>query len=95
MAHIRTSFFSTHKDTVQFEIPEVYELANIAIAVTDYGLENPNVVRKDGEYYERMKNKFLSHTSHPLISTIEFSGKQSFSRYYGFRENSARYRFDF
>ncbi|MHC4540968.1 MAG: DUF4932 domain-containing protein [Planctomycetota bacterium] len=75
-------------------MPEVYELANIAIALTDYGLENRNAVRKGGEYYERVKDRFLSHRSHPLISTIEFSGEQSFSRYYGFRENSARYRFD-
>jgi hypothetical protein len=93
-AHYDTDYMKTHKDTVQIEIPEVYELANIAIAITDYGLENPNAVRKKGEYYERVKNHFLSHRSHPLISKIEFSGKQLFSRYYGFRENSARYRFD-
>lgn len=93
-AHYDMDYIRTHKGTVQIEIPEVYELANIAIALTDYGLKNPNAVRKGGEYYERVKNQFLSHRSHPLISTIEFSGKQSFSRYYGFRENSARYRFD-
>ena len=93
-ARYDTGYIRTHKGMVQIEIPGVYELTNIAIALTDYGLDNPNAVRKGGEYYERVKEQFLSHRNHPLISTIGFSGKQSFSRYYGFRENSARYRFD-
>ncbi len=93
-ARYDTDYIRTNKDRVQIEIPEVYELANIAIALTDYGLDNPNAVRKGGEYYERVKNQFFSHTSHLLISTIEFSRQKTYFRYFGFRENSARYRFD-
>lgn len=93
-AHYDAAYAKTNRGTVQVEIPEVYELANIAIAITDYGLNNPNAVMKKGEYYDRVREHFLPIKGHPLISEIEFSGNKLFSRYYGFRENSARYVFE-
>ncbi len=74
------------------EIPGVFELANIAIAITDYGLENPNRVLREGEYYEKVLEHFMPFKNHPLIAQIEFSD-ESLDRYYSFRDNAFRYRF--
>lgn len=73
-------------------IPEVYELANIAIAITNYGLSNPNRVIKEGRYYQRVLEYFLPFKNHPLISRIEFSDEK-LGDYFSFRDNSICYVF--
>ena len=93
-ANYDAMYEKANKGKVQVEIPEVYELANIAIAITDFGLENPNAARKGGKYHERVQKHFLPYKEHPLLARIEFSRGNSFLRYFGFRENAARYCFD-
>lgn len=84
-------YIDENKGKVIVEIPEVYELANIAIAITDQGLENSSRVFKDGEYYEKVLEHFLPFKNHPLISKINFS---DIFDYYRFRENSFCYGFN-
>ncbi|MFQ6083019.1 MAG: DUF4932 domain-containing protein [Candidatus Aminicenantia bacterium] len=91
-AHYTQEYIEENKGKVIVEIPEVYELANIAIAITDYGLNSPYRVYKKGEYYERVLKHFLPFKKHPLISKIEFSDEK-LSLYFSFRENSACYIF--
>lgn len=86
-------YVSRNKGTVLVEIPETFELANIALAVTDYGLNDANSVFKKNRYYEKVVKHFKSFKNHPLISAIELDGKFIFSDYYGFRENSICYSF--
>lgn len=83
-----------HKDKVFFEVPEVFELCNIAIAITDYGLNDPNRIFKNSEYYKRVIQHFIPYKSHPFIKEIE---NTSFNDYnalinsglvYVFEENS-------
>ena len=93
-ANYSKEYIDKNKGRVIVEIPEIFELANIAIAVTDYGLTNPHRVYKKGEYYERVLRHFLPFKKHPLISNIEFSDeKMSHYYYYTFRENSFCYEF--
>ncbi|HEX3183937.1 MAG TPA: hypothetical protein VHQ94_04030, partial [Pyrinomonadaceae bacterium] len=44
----------TYRGKMIVEIPEVYELVNIAIAMTPIGIEDRNLVYKDTDYYKRM-----------------------------------------
>lgn len=86
-------YVEKNTNRVIVEIPEVYELANIAIAITNYGLNNPNRVIKEGEYYQQVLEHFLPFKNHPLISMIEFSDEK-LGDYFSFRDNSACYVFE-
>ncbi len=83
-------------DTVEFRIlvPEAYELANVALALTKHGRERPGSVIRRGAYYERMLQHFEPHSRHALIELLEEPVAASFSNYYGFRENAFSYAFD-
>lgn len=85
-------YIAQNKGKVIIEIPEVYELANIALAITSNGQKHPFWVYKDGAYYKRVLKHFLPFKNHPLINKIDFSDSQ-WRDYFDFRENSAAYVF--
>ena len=86
-------YIDQNEGEVTFIVPEVYELANIIIAITDYGIENPFRVYKEGEYYQDVMDHFREYRDHPLISRLDLSDER-FDRYIRFRENSFAYRFE-
>jgi hypothetical protein len=75
---------------VLVEIPEIFELANIAIAISEEGLKHPYRVRKRGVYYEKVLEHFKPFKDHPLI--LEPSIHYNFT--YHFRDNSICYVFN-
>jgi hypothetical protein len=52
-------------------IPEVFELANIAIAMTLFGQLHPYYVEKDTPYYDEVMQYFAAHKMHPFIKAIQ------------------------
>jgi len=90
-ANYTLGYIKKNKSKVIIEIPEVYELTNIIIAITDYGLST-NRVYKQGEYYERVLRHFLPFKNHPLIPKIEPVVRKS-SLFRPLKENSACYVF--
>src|SRR5688572_13742311 len=62
---------AAHRGKMLIEIPEVYELVNIAIAMTPIGIEDRNLVYKDSDYYKRMREWFDKHKDHPLLASLE------------------------
>jgi len=74
---------------VLVEIPEMFELANVAIAISEEGLRHPNRVHKRGQYYERVLQHFLPFRDHPLIRQPDLHRNYT----YFFRDNSVCYRF--
>jgi hypothetical protein len=78
---------------VAVSVPEVFELANIAFAITDYGIENPYRVFKDSDYYTEVMNHFEPYADHPLIEHIEFSDARV-ADYFSWRTASLAYRFE-
>ena len=43
------------QESAEIEIPEVYELSNIILALTDYGIEDEWEVQKKTDYYSNKK----------------------------------------
>jgi hypothetical protein len=76
------------------EIPEVYELVNIAIAMTPIGIEDRNLVYKDSDYYKRMREWFDKYKDHPLLSTLESELRQDLGRYFSLKMNGYSFEFD-
>lgn len=79
---------------VTYEIPEVYELANVAFALTDRGRTDRNMVQHAGAYHARVLHHFGPHASHPLIRRLSAAVKDNYNFYYGTRENAYALRFD-
>ena len=75
---------------VLVEIPEVFELANIAIAISEVGLKDPYKVNKRGDYYQRVLKHFLPFKDHPLIAQPALHHNYG----YMFRDNSLCYAFE-
>jgi len=90
-AQFDAAYVAAQQGRVTIEIPEVYELANIALAITPEGLNRPGLIEKEGLYYQRVLDHFLPYKDHPLIATINYTDIRD---YYGFRENSFAYSFE-
>lgn len=83
-------YIKKNKGKALVEIPEVFELANIAIAISEEGLRHRNRVRRQGAYYERVLKHFKPFEGHPLIAEPDIH----FNFTYQFRDNAACYVFD-
>ena len=84
------------KSKGQFEIsiPEVYELANIALYLSDCSKLTGN--HPDSEYSQRVAKYFSPFKNHQLIQVLNnnCSDNQYWDVYYGFRENSNCFSLD-
>lgn len=89
-ASYTADYIERNKGKVLVEIPEVFELANIAIAITDFGLTDPWRVHKQGDYYQRVLKHFKAFKDHPLIGEPDLNYNFTFQ----FRDNSACYVFE-
>jgi len=89
-ARYSDAYVEENRGKVLVEIPEVFELANIAIAISDEGLKHPYRVRKRGAYYQRVLTHFQPFADHALIGEPDLH--RNFT--YTFRDNSVCYVFD-
>lgn len=85
---------AAHQARMFIEIPEVYELVNIAIALTPIGIEERNLVFKDSEYYKRMRAWFNAYKEHPLIAALEAELRRNPGRYFSLKMNGYAFEFD-
>jgi hypothetical protein len=95
---MRNEFSVAYMDSVknkpQFEIPEVYELANVLYALTNSSYGNTVRIFKNTDYYKQVQVWFSKYKNHPLIAKLEFGADKSGTMdYYNFRENSFCYTF--
>lgn len=66
-AHFSTAYQQQFKGKVTYEIPETFELANIAMALTEVGQKDSNMIEQAGDYFARVQHHFAFVTKHPLI----------------------------
>jgi hypothetical protein len=82
------------KGNIQISIPEVYELANIILYLSDCSKLTGN--HPDSEYAQRVNQHFYPFKDHQLIQVLNKSCSENkyWDIYYGFRENSNCFSFD-
>jgi hypothetical protein len=85
---------AAHRGRIFVEIPEVYELVNVAIALTPIAIEDRNLVYKDSEYYKRVRAWFDKHKEHPLLTALEADLRQNIGRYFTLKMNGYSFEFD-
>jgi hypothetical protein len=74
------------------EIPEVYELVNIAIAMTPTGIANKNLVYQNSDYYKSMRAWFDKYQNHPLLAALDAELKKD--QYFNLKMNAYAFEFD-
>lgn len=71
-ARFTEAYRHAYEGTSRIEIPEVYELVNIAFALTPTGRDTSNVlVWRTGPYYDRVMAHFGPYADHPLVAEME------------------------
>lgn len=86
------SYGQAPKETVNVSIPEVYELANVILAITPYTLDaNSFEVAKETKYYNEVLEHFMKYSNHPLIKKVNYS-IEKWDYYLSFRTDA--YAFD-
>lgn len=76
-----------YSNNIVVSTPEPFELFNIAISLTEYGLQNNNYINKSSQYYNDVQSFFASMKSHGFVSLINEFGKQDWGSGYDYIEN--------
>lgn len=88
------AYRARHKGKTFVEIPEVYELVNIAIAMTPTGIDDKNMVFKNSEYYKRVRQWFDKFKDHPLLAELDAALKKNINVYSTMKMNGYAFEFD-
>jgi len=94
-SHFSSDYMASRRGIYDFDIPEVYELANVILYLSDCSARTPNRPDPDA-YIHRMEEYFSSFRNHQLIQLLNDLCEQenAFPTYMAFRENSICYSFD-
>lgn len=74
-------------------LSETYELANIILALTDYGKTDLWEVSQQSAYYTEVRAYFDKYSNHPLLTKVNYS-RQKWESYLSFRTDSYAFSFD-
>lgn len=88
------AYQSQHKGKMFIEIPEVYELVNIAMAITPTGIEDKNMIYKSSGYYARVRQHFDKFKDQPLITALDSALKKNLGMYATLKMNGNAFEFD-
>jgi len=81
------------KEIIIVEYPETYELANIILALTEYGKMDKWEVRQGFDYYNKVQEYFKPVNNHPLLDSVNYS-RERWEEYLSFRTDSYAFTFD-
>jgi hypothetical protein len=87
-----------HKDKFEVEIPEVHELANILVALSNVGKTDSNMVDMTTPHYLSVMHHFLPFDQHPVLDTINHvfnrsTDQEKYWYYYALKMNACGYAF--
>ncbi|MDR7129404.1 hypothetical protein J2X69_001741 [Algoriphagus sp. 4150] len=96
--NFNNDYVTSHIGKFDVEVPEVHELVNIAVAISEIGQQDSNLVDMTTLYYRQVMEHFLPFNNHPLLETInrnitEVLGGESYNYYYALKMNACGYNF--
>lgn len=74
-------------------LSETYELANIILALTEYGKTDPWEVEQHSDYYKEVRAYFAPFENHPLLTKVNYS-REKWDSYLSFRTDSYAFSLD-
>ncbi len=75
-------------------IPQVYEMVNIAIAISEYGREQKYKVYKSSDYYQKVMDWFGEYDKHPFIQKLDSVFELNGNYYASYKMNGYAFNFD-
>ena len=92
-AHITDEYALATKGKYEISIPEVYELANVILYLSQCSAETGN--RPQSDYADKVLQYFAPYRNHKLIQVLNNNCTGELWRtYYGFRENSICFNYE-
>lgn len=88
------AYQAAHRGKTVVEVPEVYELVNIAIAISPFGQRDRDMVYHDSPYYAEVQNHFAPFVDHPLIKRVDAMLRANRMDYFPFKMNGYAFVFD-
>ena len=88
MAVFDATYRAEHRGKIRVEIPEVYELVNVAIALTDYAAEKPGLVYEGSDYHAEILARFADLRDHPLVDALNEAMKAEPFKYFHYKMNA-------
>lgn len=88
-----TGFTNAQNAPLEVSFSETYELANVILALTPYGISDEWEVQKGTPYYEEVMTYFKPMQSHPLLSAANYS-REKWDYYLAFRTDSYAFGID-
>ncbi|PRY10334.1 uncharacterized protein DUF4932 [Pontibacter ummariensis] len=81
------------------EVPEVHELANILVAISNIGQQDSNMVDMTTPYHKEVMAHFSPYKNHPIMDVVnkhitKVFDKDSYWYYYAMKMNACAYVFD-
>ncbi len=98
-ASFNEKYINKNKGKYRVLLPEVHELVNIAVALTDIGKKDSNMVYMQSDYYNRVITHFDKFKHLPFIDSLnqnitEVFGNSTYDYYYNIRMNACMYSFE-
>lgn len=93
------AYVSANRGMSTVEIPAVYEISNIIIALEDQEMSNSSFIETNVPYHQEVLDYFTPYKDHELIQQLDLSSNEGlsndyFNDHYGFRTNSYAFELD-
>lgn len=92
-ANFDADYQKKNRGKITVEIPEVYELVNVAIAMTQTGLADNRLVIQDSVYYKNMRKWFNDYKDYKVIRDFDELLKKNPNIYFSLKMNGHAYEF--
>lgn len=87
MAVFDAAYQATHRGRIRTEIPEIYELVNVAIALTAYAEKTPRLVYTDSPYHAEVMARFGALRDHPFVLSLDKAMQADHFNYFHLKMN--------
>ncbi|HET9253168.1 MAG TPA: DUF4932 domain-containing protein [Candidatus Eisenbacteria bacterium] len=94
MAVFDEGYQAKHRGTITAEIPEVYELVNIVLAMTPTGIADSNLVYQASPYYRDVRAWFDPHRAHSAVAALDSMLRINRNLYFNLKMNGYSFELD-
>lgn len=94
MAVFDEEYRERHRGTIAVEIPEVYELVNVVLAMTATGIADSNLVYQRSPYYRDVRAWFDPYRAHSAVASLDSMLRRNRNSYFSLKMNGYSFEFD-
>ncbi|MFL5381447.1 MAG: hypothetical protein ACJ8GN_02860 [Longimicrobiaceae bacterium] len=89
-----SAFRAANAGKTRVEVPEVYELVSVALALTPTARGNPGLVHTGSPYHAEVQRWFGRHAAHPAIALLDSALRQNPRAWPSLKMNAYAFAFD-